>query len=47
MTHLAPLTRLRDLNLFFCHITDAGLAPLATLTGLVRLNLDTRSVSRM
>ncbi|CAN0349148.1 unnamed protein product [Ectocarpus sp. 12 AP-2014] len=44
MTHLAPLTRLRDLNLFFCHITDAGLGPLAALSNLVRLNLDTRDV---
>lgn len=42
MAHLAPLTRLRDLNLFFCQITDAGIAPLMGLTALVRLNLDTR-----
>lgn len=40
--HLAPLTRLKDLNLFFCAVTDAGLDPIATLTSLIRLNLDTR-----
>ncbi|CAN0475475.1 unnamed protein product, partial [Discosporangium mesarthrocarpum] len=39
---LYPLTQLKSLSLFFCSISDMGLGPVAALTGLTHLNLDTK-----
>lgn len=39
---LSPLTRLRDLSLFFCSVNDSSLSSLRILTRLKQLNLDTR-----
>ena len=45
LAHLAPLTRLRRLDLFRTRVTDAGLDAIAAIGTLEQLNLDYTKVT--
>jgi len=45
MAHVAKLTKLARLSLFYCNITNSGLRHLSRLSNLEVLNLDSRDIS--